>query len=253
MPDAQACGPHDSSSTATGASRNRAAESPMERTPFETLASSAMERTPFETPASSAKEATESRRCPKCGSPCITITCRNGGKNHGRDLYKCPERCEGWIGWVEDGDLRPEAAQRAQSTAAPAQGRGRGRGRGGNIGVAGRSFAEVKAQEKAASALEDANARKRNEGGATGAFVTFDKRKNICALRAGRSSTTASIQAGDLRQLTAECKRGRDEAFPATPSSASKSIRSSVGGHCGGQATTSSEQMRLARLRRFDG
>ena len=48
--------------------------------------------------------ATSSRACAscaRCGRTLEVLTCRNGGPNHGRRLFKCYS-CGGWTGWVDE-------------------------------------------------------------------------------------------------------------------------------------------------------
>jgi len=136
------------------------------------------------------------RSCPRCGVECVIITCRNGGENHGRQLYKCPQKCgkDAWIGWVDGGVPRkPANSQR----------------RNGNIGTSGQSFDVLREQEKANSMAETITARKRKESGEKGAFVTFDHRKQVRGFVGGRASGVASVGASALQGLCAEKRAQR--------------------------------------------
>eukprot|EP00929_Paragymnodinium_shiwhaense_P105323 TRINITY_DN7027_c0_g1_i1.p1 TRINITY_DN7027_c0_g1~~TRINITY_DN7027_c0_g1_i1.p1 ORF type:complete len:497 (-),score=122.98 TRINITY_DN7027_c0_g1_i1:133-1623(-) len=211
------------------------------------------------TEASSASSA--SRPCPRCGRPCVTLMCRNGGKNHGRELYKCADRCgdDGWIGWVGEGSVSQPTSGAPQAQGQGSVGRGKGGGKG-NLGVPGKSFAQIKAEEQANSIREDATARARKEGDARGAFVTFDNRKRVCTLSGGRDSGVATVGAKEMRDLRSEAA-----AAAAVAQETSKRMRlakeavSNVAAAVGysdavaaspGQGNCSDEA-RAARLKRF--
>jgi len=137
----------------------------------------------------------------------------------------------------------------AASDARPAPGVTPG---GSNIGLAGRSFAQVRVQEVEASFREDATARVRNESGVKGDFVCFDRRKNICPLAGGRASGVAAVGATELRGLRQEQGNasGRKRKHEVS-SERSTGGGGSTGSDAPPESSSGLENMRAARLARF--